>query len=261
VQEKTENKNQNTNHNYQTQNWLDHPAASPHPSTGGELAPRIIKDFIVLFYNPNIFPESEYQKRLAEQIKLCESLGVKYHIGEYNHDEWLQCVSGLENKPERGRRCTQCFKMRLAFGAQWARENGYNAITSVFGVSKHKDQAQVDSAALSALAERCSPPVEGCPQRGRGGSGNIQINSVIQDITKITRTTPSFLLAIKAPQKCHPSTGGEHRPTALPRKTGWEHIPVIYYPIKWDESLRQQINRESDFYRQKYCGCEFSISS
>lgn len=141
-------------------------------------------DFIVLFYNPNIFPESEYQKRLSEQIKYCESMGVKYSVSEYNHDEWLRCVHGLEDNPERGHRCAQCFKMRFEFGAQWARANGYNKIMSVFGVSKHKDQKQVDNAAAN--------------------------------------------------------------------------IAVEYVPFQWDEKLRQKINSESDFYRQNYCGCEFS---
>ncbi|MBR6838310.1 MAG: epoxyqueuosine reductase QueH, partial [Alphaproteobacteria bacterium] len=43
-----------------------------------------IDDFIVLFFNPNIYPDTEYQKRLAEQIKYCESLGVKYTVGNYD---------------------------------------------------------------------------------------------------------------------------------------------------------------------------------
>jgi predicted adenine nucleotide alpha hydrolase (AANH) superfamily ATPase len=141
-------------------------------------------DFIVLFYNPNVFPETEYQKRLVEQIKYCESLGVKYHVGEYNHEKWLECVCGSESEPERGRRCRECFKMRFAWGARWARDNGYNKIMSVFGVSKHKDQNQVDAAAANQLIE--------------------------------------------------------------------------YTSFTWDEKLRQKINHESDFYRQNYCGCEFS---
>jgi predicted adenine nucleotide alpha hydrolase (AANH) superfamily ATPase len=153
-------------------------------------------DFCVLFYNPNIFPESEYQKRLAEQIKLCESLGVKYTVAgadDYNvqHAEWLNCVRGLESDPERGARCAQCFKHRFAFGAKWARDHGYNAITSVFGVSKHKDQAQVDAAAIAIAG-------------------------------------------------------------------AYENAPLQYIPIKWDENLRIAENKKQNFYRQKYCGCEYS---
>jgi hypothetical protein len=104
-------------------------------------------DFTVLFYNPNIFPETEYQKRLAEQIKLCEQLNVKFIVGEYDHDTWIQSIKGLENEPERRRRCAACFKHRIEWGARWARAHGFDAVATVFGVSKHKDQAQVDAAA------------------------------------------------------------------------------------------------------------------
>ncbi len=146
-----------------------------------------IDDFIVLFYNPNIFPNDEYVRRLNEQIKYCEKLGVKYAVGEYDHDAWRAVVAGLENEPERGARCSKCFAFRFAYAREFAIKNGYNAIASVFGVSRFKDQNQVDTAAQSAC-------------------GKIQ-----------------------------------------------------YIPIKWDEDLRVAINRATDFYRQKYCGCEFSL--
>ena len=115
-------------------------------------------DFIVLFYNPNIFPRGEYDRRLAEQIKFCEKMGVKYAVGDYNHDDWLSCIKGFEESPEmyedlgsehplRGERCFRCFEMRFKWGAKWAAKNGYNFITSVFGVSYYKSQIQVDEAA------------------------------------------------------------------------------------------------------------------
>ena len=146
-----------------------------------------VSDFIVLFYNPNIFPESEYTKRMREQIKYCESIGVKYAVLEYDHDAWRDAVRGLEMEPERGARCSVCFEYRFRRAVKFARENGYNAIASVLGVSRHKDQSQVDVAAQTECSD------------------------------------------------------------------------IQYLPIKWDEGLRVQINRESDFYRQNYCGCEFSI--
>ena len=146
-----------------------------------------IDDFIVMFFNPNIFPESEYKKRLDEQIKYCEKLGVKYVIGDYNHDDWREHVRGLETEPERGARCSKCFAYRFCYAAQYAKKHGYNAIASVFGVSRHKDQHQVDNSAQQSCGE------------------------------------------------------------------------IEYLPIKWNEQLRQEINRESEFYRQNYCGCEFSI--
>lgn len=106
-----------------------------------------IDDFIVLFFNPNIFPESEYTKRMAEQIKYCESVGAKYSVLEYDHDAWRAAVRGFEDSPERGARCSLCFEYRFRRAARFARENGYNAIASVLGVSRHKDQSQVDRAA------------------------------------------------------------------------------------------------------------------
>ncbi|MDR0449569.1 MAG: epoxyqueuosine reductase QueH [Rickettsiales bacterium] len=108
-------------------------------------------DFIVLFMNPNIYPAEEYQKRLAEQIKLCKHFGVKYAVGEYDHDKWRAAVRGLEGEPERGKRCMECFKYRFALAAEWARANGYDAIASSFGVSKYKDRSQIDAAALSVI--------------------------------------------------------------------------------------------------------------
>ena len=146
-----------------------------------------VDDFIVLFYNPNIFPESEYTKRMNEQIKYCEACGVKYAVLEYDHDAWRNAVRGFESEPERGGRCSICFEYRFKRAVKFARENGYNAIASVLGVSRHKSQQQVDSAAQSVCND------------------------------------------------------------------------ILYMPIKWDEGMRSQINKESDFYRQNYCGCEFSI--
>jgi predicted adenine nucleotide alpha hydrolase (AANH) superfamily ATPase len=144
-------------------------------------------DFLVMFFNPNIYPMDEYQKRLNEQIKYCEKLGVKYVVGDYDHNAWLESVAGLENEPERGLRCSKCFAYRFCFAREYAKRHGFNTIASVFGVSRFKSQAQVDAAAQSSCGD------------------------------------------------------------------------IKYLSIKWDEDLRQKINRKSDFYRQKYCGCEFSM--
>ena len=146
-----------------------------------------IDDFVVMFFNPNIYPMAEYQKRLAEQIKYCEKVGAKYVVGDYDHDAWKKSVAGLENEPERGARCSKCFAFRFCRAREYAMQNGFNAIASVFGVSRFKSQVQVDTAAESVCGD------------------------------------------------------------------------IKYLPIKWNENLRVSINRESDFYRQNYCGCEFSM--
>ena len=59
-------------------------------------------DVIVYFYNPNIHPEEEYQKRLEAQHTLCKHFDCKLVEGEYNPDEYYSFVKGFENEPERG---------------------------------------------------------------------------------------------------------------------------------------------------------------
>ncbi len=101
--------------------------------------------FSVLFYNPNIAPVEEYQKRCQENKHLCESYNVPFISLEYDHDAWRTCVKGLENEPERGKRCWVCFEMRLQRAHEFARQNGFDAVTSVLGVSRYKDLKQVNT--------------------------------------------------------------------------------------------------------------------
>ena len=331
-----------------------------------------IDDFIVLFYNPNIFPESEYTKRMQEQIKYCESLGVKYAVLEYDHDAWRDAIRGFENEPERGARCSLCFEYRFRRAVKFARENGYNAIASVLGVSRHKNQTQVDNSAQNVISHplsamptspakgggnllyppQCPPPLAGgehwnnCDS-GRGVAnyhkpryttralsqsktlkkqmtdaerllwyylrgqkefsfrkqapiGNyivdflcikkkliIEIDGtqhgdkkhlehdtqrdlyltnigykvlrfwndeIFKDMDKVLHIINTYLERTVS----HPLSA---MPTS-PAKGGGNYAldnTIVYLPIKWDENLRVQINRESDFYRQNYCGCEFSI--
>jgi len=136
-----------------------------------------VDDFIVMFFNPNIFPASEYQKRMAEQIRYCDAMGVRHVELEYDHDAWRRAVRGMESEPERGARCSACFEFRFARAAQWARENGYDAIASVLGVSRHKDQAQVDRAAIAAIGRTTmdgATPSQTAPASPRPGGGNYR---------------------------------------------------------------------------------------
>lgn len=80
----------------------------------------------VFFYNPNIFPEEEYDKRKIEVIKVCQEWGVPMIDLDYEAEEWCKKVSsGLENMPEGGSRCELCFKFRLAKTAKYAAKNDF----------------------------------------------------------------------------------------------------------------------------------------
>lgn len=110
------------------------------------------RDFAVAFYNPNIRPLAEYQKRLAENKRVCENYGVTFIDLAYDPERWWQLTKGLENEPERGKRCSICFEMRLQRVMEFARENGYDCVASVLGVSRWKNLAQVNQAAQKASA-------------------------------------------------------------------------------------------------------------
>ncbi|MBQ7908863.1 MAG: epoxyqueuosine reductase QueH [Elusimicrobiaceae bacterium] len=102
------------------------------------------RHFSVLFYNPNIDTASEYQKRLEENKRVCEKFAVPFIELAYEPQVWAEAVHGLECEPERGKRCSTCFYVRLLRAAQYAKENGFTAFSSVLGISRHKDLAQVN---------------------------------------------------------------------------------------------------------------------
>lgn len=114
-------------------------------------------DFAVLFYNPNIRPEAEYEKRRDENKKLCSLYQVDFIELEYDNDRWCAMAKGMEHLPERGERCSVCFGMRLRRAFEYAKEQGFEAVASVLGVSRYKDLAQVNRVA-HAEAERAGLP-------------------------------------------------------------------------------------------------------
>ena len=62
---------------------------------------------VLFFYNPNIYPQEEYDIRKAELARYADAQGVEMVDGDYCHDYWLQYISGFEREPERGARCLQ----------------------------------------------------------------------------------------------------------------------------------------------------------
>ena len=64
------------------------------------------------YFNPNIFPQEEYEIRKSECSRYAQKLGLEIIDGDYDHTAWLSDVAGLEDEPERGKRCLQCFKIR-----------------------------------------------------------------------------------------------------------------------------------------------------
>ena len=106
----------------------------------------------IFYFNPNIFPREEYDIRKEESKRHAESLGLPWIDGDYNHEQWLQAVRGLEGEPERGGRCLQCFTFRLKAAALQARQLGLTYFTTTLASSRWKSLEQITQAGLSAQA-------------------------------------------------------------------------------------------------------------
>ncbi|MEY3089867.1 MAG: hypothetical protein RL113_183 [Pseudomonadota bacterium] len=108
---------------------------------------------IGFFYDPNIHPYSEYYLRLLDVKRSCKMLGIDLIEGEYDVENWLDAVRGLEHEPEKGARCSVCFDRRFEISAQKAAALGERTFTSTLLTSPKKSLKQLQHAG-EALAKR-----------------------------------------------------------------------------------------------------------
>lgn len=128
---------------------------------------------------------SEYEKRRDENLRLCKMYGVPFIELEYDNNRWCELTKGLENEPERGKRCRVCFYMRLKRVMEYAKENGFCAVASVLGVSRYKDLNQVNEAAFRASEETGMPYLE---IEGRKNGMQDLRNRLIKDLNLYSQT-------------------------------------------------------------------------
>lgn len=111
-------------------------------------------DITVYYYNPNIFPLEEYERRLSTQIELVEKLGGAVMTeSDYNPDSFYNAAKGLEAEREHGLRCTECFKLRLESTAKRAKEGQFDFFATTLTVSPHKN-AELINEICNELAEK-----------------------------------------------------------------------------------------------------------
>ncbi len=91
-----------------------------------------------LFYNPNIHPLEEYERRLEVAYKVAKELNFLLEVPPYIPEEWFEETSSLENEPEGGRRCGVCFRLRLKKTYLHLQDYGWNAFTTTLTVSPRK---------------------------------------------------------------------------------------------------------------------------
>lgn len=105
---------------------------------------------VIFYFNPNIYPLEEYEIRKSESKRHAESLGIKWIDFDYDHEAWRKAVYGLENEPERGKRCEACFYYRLAATARKAQELGIPFFATTLASSRWKNLDQINAAGKAA---------------------------------------------------------------------------------------------------------------
>lgn len=148
---------------------------------------------VLYFFNPNIFPPEEFERRLNELIKYAEKKKVELIVDQQDASQWYDFIAGLEDEPERGKRCSRCFEYRLLFTAVKALKLEIPRFTTTLTVSPHKN------------------------------------SKVIFEIAKE--------IAFKM------------------------ELEFLEFDFKKQDGFLKtmKIAKEENFYRQNYCGCEFSM--
>lgn len=120
-----------------------HACCAPCASYPIELLKKDNYEPVVFFYNPNIFPFKEYKIRHDELEKYCNKLGVEFYSGDYEIKKFYSAIKGLENEPEKGKRCSVCFNLRLIETAKLACKLQIPFFTTTLTVSPHKNSIQI----------------------------------------------------------------------------------------------------------------------
>lgn len=105
------------------------------------------------FYNPNIYPSTEYEGRLKEAEWVAKKYGIPFTPGDYNPKDWESAIRGYEDTPEQGARCFQCFLLRLRKSAKFCDTIGFDSFTTVMSISPHKRIEMLNKAGEIAAEE------------------------------------------------------------------------------------------------------------
>lgn len=114
---------------------------------------------VIYYCNPNIYPLEEYEIRKNECTRYARSLGLEIIDADYDHEDWLESVKGMEGEPERGGRCLKCFKLRLLRTAEYAAQRGIKVITTTLASSRWKSLDQINEAGVWACSQNEITPV------------------------------------------------------------------------------------------------------
>jgi len=95
-------------------------------------------DLTIIYYNPNIEPLDEYEKRKKEQLRKIKEYNINFLDCDYDNELFHEMSKGLESVPEKGIRCHKCYRLRLEYTAKKALENNYEYFSTTLTVSPYK---------------------------------------------------------------------------------------------------------------------------
>ena len=106
-------------------------------------------DVTLLWYNPNLYPREEFDRRFEAQVQIIERMGLADKVSvlaePWKPEDYLRRVKGLEDEPEGGRRCTECFRLRLLETARLAKHYGYDYFCTTLSLSRYKDAERINT--------------------------------------------------------------------------------------------------------------------
>lgn len=110
-------------------------------------------DITVLFYNPNLYPEAEYEKRADEERRLISEMNerlvesgkeIRLAVSDFDSREFYEKIKGLEDCREGGERCRKCFELRLERAAEYAKDHGFDFFTTTLTISPLKNAERLN---------------------------------------------------------------------------------------------------------------------
>ena len=111
----------------------------------------------VFYYNPNIYPDEEYEMRVKEQQRFIREFPAKHPIdfieGAYDKERFYEMARGLEQVPEGGQRCFQCYELRLREAGELAKARGFDYFTTTLSISPMKNAEKLNEIGLRLADE------------------------------------------------------------------------------------------------------------
>ena len=139
-------------------------------------------EITVFYYNPNIFPESEYTKRILEQQTLIEKMRTRYPVsfiaGQYDKERFYQMAEGMEHMKEGGVRCMKCYELRLRETAEIVSQGAFDYFTTTLSISPMKNAERLNEIGMRLAEEYGVSYLQSDFKKRNGYKRSIELSKV-----------------------------------------------------------------------------------